>query len=95
MSEATKADRPLPVLSSEGLGLLPERAERNCPEFPEGWRPMNTAPRDCKPVLLFDGSKNGGVFVGHEATFPTRRWVTAGSFQISPTHWMPLPAGPN
>ena len=27
MSEATKADRPLPVLSSEGLGLAPERAD--------------------------------------------------------------------
>ena len=59
------------------------------------WQPMNTAPRDCKPVLLFDGSKNGGVFVGHEATFPNRHWVTAGAFPIRPTHWSPLPAGPN
>jgi hypothetical protein len=45
--------------------------------------------------LLFDGSKNGGVFVGHEATFPNRHWVTAGAFPILPTHWMPQPAGPN
>ena len=32
MSEATKADRPLPVLSSEGLGPAPERAEMCQPE---------------------------------------------------------------
>ena len=59
------------------------------------WQPMNTAPKDCKPVLLFDGSKNGGVFVGHEVTLPTRQWVTAGAFPIQPTHWMPLLLGPN
>ena len=33
MSEATKADRPLPVLSSEGLGRLPEADARRAVEL--------------------------------------------------------------
>ena len=59
------------------------------------WQPMATAPKDGKSMLLFDGSKNGGVFVGHEATFPLKPWVTAGAFPIHPTHWMLLPEPPN
>ncbi len=101
---------PRNVALTEGLGPAdaygptPDFSERTVPYYKAEtvqallrgrWQSMNTAPRDCKPMLLFDGSKNGGVFVGHEATFPTRRWLTARAFPIQPSHWMPLPAGPN
>jgi hypothetical protein len=60
MSEATKADQPLPVLSSEGLGA---------------WLPIATAPRDGTPIVgwcvhaadpyYLDDGKRLTIYGGH------------------------------
>lgn len=63
-----------------------------------GWRPIETAPRDGRQVLIF---VNGLV---RQARFSTHRraktnWIVCwdGHYSASsnPTHWMPLPEAPN
>lgn len=62
----------------------------------EGWQPIETAPRDSKPVLLFAGHWRG---VGNyeEARYDGDPvWVDerAEFIEPCPTHWRPLPAPP-
>lgn len=59
-----------------------------------GWQPIETAPKDGTPVLLFDC----GAYWLVEWNKRTGRWEGLdSSFVASPepgAHWMPLPAAP-
>lgn len=64
----------------------------------EAWRPIETAPKDGKNVLIASGSGEVGEarFHGEDGWWwinndPTDAW---GS-EVYPTHWMPLPAQPD
>ena len=72
------------------------------PEQPqEGWRTIDSAPKDWTDVMVFSpdhGSFNcGGVF---SAFFDAESgdWMTHGigaNMELNPTHWMPLPSPPS
>lgn len=64
------------------------------PAVPQGWQPIETAPKDGTPILAFICWLDGPcVHTGH---------FSAGEFwpdfrdaaSKTPTHWMPLPAAP-
>lgn len=57
-----------------------------------GWQPIDTAPKDETLVLLWADEK---VFMGSWNSY-ARDWLEPiGIKWLSPTHWMPLPAGPH
>lgn len=61
------------------------------------WQTIETAPRDGKPVLVFEPGHTGGVFKAHLARMMSGReeWITHGALHgLRPTHWMPMPEGP-
>jgi hypothetical protein len=67
----------------------------------KNWQPIQTAPRDKDRMLLWaqlsvPGSPHS-VMIGR--LDDGMGWVVddhpAGMIQIVPTHWMPLPEGPN
>lgn len=59
------------------------------------WLPIKTAPRDGSIIDLFaaDGTR------WENCSFEDGRWFRYGNFyeeyEISPTHWMPLPTPPS
>jgi hypothetical protein len=85
------------------LGPLvePGAAQPPTPQPPQGahqgWRPIETAPTGGRPVLVWDGSPNGGCAVSHLLKYPGRpdSWINPGCHKLHPTHWMPLPAPPS
>lgn len=61
----------------------------------QGWRPIETAPKDGSPVLLFSTSE--GQDVGSwEVTYDAgHEWMDAQGYSIyDVTHWQPLPPPP-
>ena len=61
------------------------------PAIPEGWQPIETAPKDCSDFLAYNPMtrKHVVVFWKHDA------WIFPELvFSSSITHWMPLPAAP-
>lgn len=61
------------------------------------WQPIETAPKDGTPILIFDGT---GIY-GVQFCANTKDWQSSSSsgFECEdyfgiPTHWMPLPAPP-
>lgn len=57
------------------------------------WQPIETAPKDGSPILLYssdDGCHQGYWFEGSDDT----GWCTDGLFSNGWTHWMPLPEPP-
>lgn len=81
----------------------------NIPGGQEGWRPIETAPKDGTDVLLFyplDGLRhdwNPKIVIGHWRHFESatdENWVFQSravrgySPTYQPTHWMPLPMAP-
>lgn len=75
----------------------------------EGWKPIETAPRDQRDLLLWGqtaGEVGGinagsahvvGYFTGH-GDYPGFHWrateTDAYAVWVKPTHWMPLPNPP-
>ena len=65
----------------------------------EGWRPIETAPRDGTPIWLYTGAGqcegywNYGEWV-QDAVSCTYDGAGGPAFQCNPTHWMPLPLPP-
>lgn len=72
------------------------------------WQPIETAPKDGRPVLLFgETEKTGPVWAVAKwssymaANVKEYGWVVAietrsgaAAVTVGPTHWMPPPAGP-
>lgn len=59
------------------------------------WRPIATAPRDGKEVLLFARGSYGPrdvFFAVGQWSLQSNDWLW--TFAIRPTHWMPLPEPP-
>lgn len=64
------------------------------------WKPIETAPKNGNEILLFGPCYRDRT--GHYAPDVNVGWWGNGIWQtrtpdeeISPTHWMPLPAAPN
>lgn len=63
------------------------------------WSKIETAPNDCKPLLVWVDTEDGGEPMILERD-SKGRWLYEGepvhcaSFYLFPTHWMPLPDGP-
>jgi hypothetical protein len=61
------------------------------------WQPIETAPKDGRPLLVYDGqdittAKWELDFDWWEICVPSDGYVDSNC--ISPTHWMPLPEPP-
>lgn len=66
-------------------------APLNYPEIPDGWLPIETAPKNGKSVLLLDETAREPVLVGHMSRYPRDQWVAQGGFRMKPSHWRPVP----
>lgn len=59
----------------------------------EGWRPIETAPKDGSAILTPEG-----ITWWHKESWMSGRWECCGNGDaftfMGPTHWMPLPAPP-
>jgi hypothetical protein len=79
-----KADHILSALSAAGL------------EICQGWRTMETAPRNKQPFLASNGHWRGVAMHWPPAYEDDPIWVDERTEFIEPppTHWRPLPAAP-
>ena len=58
---------------------------------PQGWRPIETAPKDDTEVLVL--CEDGGILIGCHCG--VKWWIEQTRFEErKPTHWMPLPEPP-
>ena len=72
-----------------------QRTKLTQSEIPEGWQPVETAPKDGTQLLLageFDGPGDWRIKMGYWAAYENDWHLFGGSWQ--PTRWMPLPAAP-
>lgn len=64
----------------------------------QGWQPIETAPKDGRPILLFGGYSGGGINIGAWGGSRPASWRDGHSmgrqFPRPCTHWMPLPEPP-
>ena len=63
----------------------------------EGWRPIETAPKDCQAILVTEGGFCHCVEWNEEFDWWAVDDNKLGPFRLrgsAPTHWMPLPAAP-
>lgn len=64
----------------------------------EQWRPIETAPKDGTPILLWNPTwyqDKGGMCVGLWSTVSPAGWYAVEhAMHIDPTHWRPLPPPP-
>ena len=63
----------------------------------EGWRPIETAPKDCQAILVTEGRFCHCVEWNEEFDWWAVDDNKLGPFRLrgsSPTHWMPLPPPP-
>lgn len=56
------------------------------------WHPAETAPTD--EMVLIWHRVEGAQAVGFASRCPTTGWWDEGGLRVSPSHWMPLPKGP-
>ena len=59
----------------------------------DGWRPIESAPKDGTQVLLVDDAPTPEAVIGYWDENTDWRHVP-GEWPLSPTHWQPLPAPP-
>lgn len=63
----------------------------------DGWKPIETAPKDGEHVLLFGALKRDFPTIGFYHDGVWWAWFHPGQPMeggFAPTHWMPLPASP-
>ena len=61
------------------------------------WRPIETVPRNGKPVLVYEPGHQGGIFKAHLCRMMNEKeeWIMHGNLhKLRPTLWMPLPPAP-
>lgn len=60
------------------------------------WQPIETAPKDCRLVLIREAHGNDfiGTFVGYFSPVDNAFLYSVGRAIKKPTHWMPLPPAP-
>jgi hypothetical protein len=66
------------------------------------WQPIETAPRDGTRILVYDPSESEGgpVLAAYwsDSVWWQDAWMVwdcrSDGWQVSPTHWMPLPSPP-
>jgi len=61
------------------------------------WQPIETAPMDQTPILVWLAAEHLGSRA-HVATFHPKVKCIGGAFSFdvpAATHWQPVPAGPN
>lgn len=68
--------------------------DRGAPE-PSGWQPIEAAPKDARDGILlwvpYIYQGKGGTKIG---VFIYGTWHDDVGIPVRPSHWMPLPAGP-
>jgi len=57
------------------------------------WQPIETAPKDGYPLLVYVQTKNGEKWID-VCRYAESSWFSGMSIIKYPTHWMPLPAPP-
>lgn len=69
---------------------------------PDGWRPIETAPRDGTDVLVWTPGYDCNVAFWGTDDWQSGHWFTSGGHDGTsmtpgqgPSHWMPLPEGPS
>lgn len=75
-------------------------AEHTDAGWTDGWRPIETAPRDGTEILVCMWDDHTMMVVNYEAdpARPGHPWWTLDGqayAEGAPTHWMPLPAPPS
>lgn len=102
MDKTCVFDEDRPEDCMEAMHLLKENKTKwDCPYWrseeisnPKSqWKPIETAPKDGRPVLVYDP----GLGYPYVCRFRHGIWVEASGeeFNVSfPTHWMPLPDPP-
>lgn len=62
---------------------------------PEGWAPIETAPKDRSAILLYEDEDEGlGPFIGYWSGVQWLPLTASTSWETWPTHWMLLPSRP-
>lgn len=88
--------RPVDFLDTFGDGFCITKDEalraitRALAQQPEGWRSIETAPKDGTRVLIC----HTGWYSPVVGRFELREWLDDEQMVRLPTHWMPLPAAP-
>lgn len=63
----------------------------------QGWRPIETAPRDGTRIMAYEpsaDSKNHEIWWEDDCGGPFQGWTDDWDTEPEPTHWMPLPEPP-
>lgn len=89
-----------PPLSSEppkhaGADHAPSSASKDG-SGATGWQPIETAPKDDRTLLLFDGEVRVGWRLNDKwIELSASDFESEGFTTLHPTHWMPLPEPPS
>lgn len=91
IARAILADRASRALPSTALAARPE----------EGWKPIETAPKDGREIILFFPTYNENQIAVYRYNEDGElAWEGIGGWsdvegEYAPTHWMPLPPAPS
>jgi len=88
----TKAYRELSALIDDGMLRMGKTVWTNGEPDVDKWQPIETAPKDKTPVMVFDKNHDNGkmavaVWENDEHYIIEEQSIPIGIF---PTHWMPL-----